>query len=84
MRHYVDVVLKDGKKIKIKFLDNPFIEKFIEHLTLNNSICEVVSWDLPYPLQPEPYDKVKVEGYTNQLKRYIKNLNNLGLNYPIP
>jgi len=85
MNHYIDVVLNDSKKISIKLLDNPFIDKFIDHAKRNYEFCEVASWDQPVPLQPHTYiNEKEVEIFTNLLKEYIENFNKLGLNFPIP
>jgi hypothetical protein len=84
MHHYVDIILNNGKNIKVKFLDNPFIEKFIEHLKLNYTYWEVVSWNNLYPMQPLKYVEEEVTKYTNLLKGYIEGFNKIGLNFPVP
>ncbi len=78
----ININLFSGEKIKIKLLDNPFIDDFVNQLQFMINTHKIVSHRNQYPQGLRNYDKQAVEQYTTQLIDNINQLNEMGLNFP--
>lgn len=79
----IEVILFSGEKIKIKLLDNPFIEDFLVHLDKMISTHDIVSHKTQYPLGVYGYDHKIVSNHVSKIVTCINKLNEMGLDFPV-
>jgi len=82
--HTIQLVTKRDQNIKIKLLDNPFIDDFVQQLDFVNRQFNVRSYPHPVPHKTKQWNQHKIDRQVEIIIDAITNLNNMGLNFPIP
>jgi len=80
----IQVLTKQDQTIKIKLLDNPFIEDFVKQLAFVNENFKVCSYNQSIPNMPHPvWDSNDIENQVQIIRSAINTINDTGVAFPI-
>jgi len=82
--HTVQILTKSNQNIKIRLLDNPFIDDFVQQLDFVNRHFNVCSYKQDIPYRAKPWNQKDINKQIEIIVDAITNLNDMGLNFPIP
>ena len=80
----IKIVTKRDQTIKIQLLDNPFIDDFVQQLDFINCHYQVFSYKQNIPYRAKFWNQSNINKQIEIIVDAITNLNDMGLNFPIP
>ena len=82
--HTVQILTKSNQNIKIRLLDNPFIDDFVQQLDFINRHYNLYSYIQLIPYRSKQWNQEDIDKQVKIITDAISNLNDIGLNFPIP